>query len=160
MSYQIEIENLHTCYDLANTQIGEWMPALEGVLQQIQNIQNSDSIEGAAADAMSAYLSEVPTTVIGLLSQAMAEYVSRFLLYLKPPEWTGEYKKTLYDPSKISDETMKSWAREALDDAKPFVDPKGSIGVRGIAKNGLKFEGWIDSSTGEIRSYYPILDWK
>lgn len=30
--------------------------------------------------------------------------------------------------------------------------------MTGVANNGLKFEGWLDGTTKEITSYYPVID--
>ncbi|QUH29094.1 EndoU domain-containing protein [Vallitalea guaymasensis] len=75
-------------------------------------------------------------------------------------KWTSTtYKKTVYDPSKISNDDIIKWAGEALNDVTPIVTDGGQKYVKGTALNGLKFEGWVDDATGEIKSFYPVFDW-
>ncbi|SFS10344.1 EndoU domain-containing protein, partial [Anaeromicropila populeti] len=75
-------------------------------------------------------------------------------------EWLSQpYIKTVYDPTIISDETIKQWAREALEGKEVVVTRRNQLRVRGEASNGLKFEGWIDINTNKLRSYYPVLEW-
>lgn len=74
---------------------------------------------------------------------------------------TGEYKyfknpKTVYDPLKISDETIIEWGKAAMQqgmDAGSIVGRK----ITGVAPNGLKFEGYMDSD-GIITNFYPKID--
>ncbi|WP_276734281.1 T7SS effector LXG polymorphic toxin [Bacillus sp. (in: firmicutes)] len=70
----------------------------------------------------------------------------------------GELKKvrtpkTVYDPEKISNEQMLQWGEEAMKNGE-VVGRK----VTGYAKNGLKFEGYIDEATGEITNFFPTLN--
>ncbi|MEC1431538.1 T7SS effector LXG polymorphic toxin [Bacillus subtilis] len=70
----------------------------------------------------------------------------------------GELKKvrtpkTVYDPEKISNEQMLQWGEEAMKNGEA-VGRK----VTGYAKNGLKFEGYIDEATGEITNFFPTLN--
>ncbi|BFH60401.1 hypothetical protein PAJ34TS1_09930 [Paenibacillus azoreducens] len=74
---------------------------------------------------------------------------------------TGEYKyfknpKTVYDPSKISDETIIEWGKAAMQQG---IDARSIVGrkITGIAPNGLKFEGYMDAN-GIITNFYPKLD--
>ncbi|KYD00426.1 T7SS effector LXG polymorphic toxin [Bacillus atrophaeus] len=70
----------------------------------------------------------------------------------------GELKKvrtpkTVYDPEKISNEQMLQWGEKAMKNGE-VVGRK----VTGYAKNGLKFEGYIDEATGEITNFFPTLN--
>ncbi|MBU8707421.1 T7SS effector LXG polymorphic toxin [Bacillus subtilis] len=70
----------------------------------------------------------------------------------------GELKKvrtpkTVYDPEKVSNEQMLQWGEEAMKNGE-VVGRK----VTGYAKNGLKFEGYIDEATGEITNFFPTLN--
>ncbi|PHI44727.1 hypothetical protein B9T64_21400 [Bacillus halotolerans] len=70
----------------------------------------------------------------------------------------GELKKvrtpkTVYDPEKISNEQMLQWGEEAMKNGE-VVGRK----VTGYAKNGLKFEGYIDEATEEITNFFPTLN--
>ncbi|WP_368650699.1 T7SS effector LXG polymorphic toxin [Bacillus inaquosorum] len=70
----------------------------------------------------------------------------------------GELKKvrtpkTVYDPDKISNEQMLQWGEEAMKNGE-VVGRK----ITGYAKNGLKFEGYIDEATGEITNFFPTLN--
>lgn len=74
---------------------------------------------------------------------------------------TGEYKyfknpKTVYDPSKISDEMIIEWGKAAM---KQGIDAGNVVGrkITGVAPNGLKFEGYMDAD-GVITNFYPKLD--
>lgn len=67
----------------------------------------------------------------------------------------GHYKKvgtpkTVYDPSKISDSQIIEWGKEAMENGVT----NGRVRV-GVASNGLKFTGYIDEVTGEIKNFHP-----
>ncbi|MGC6770095.1 CdiA family toxin C-terminal domain-containing protein [Enterococcus sp. LJL51] len=73
----------------------------------------------------------------------------------------SQYKKTLIDEAKISKGTVNNWANEAINNGVFEVrkDNK-NLYFKGIAKNGLKFEGWKNPDTGDIDSLYPVSKWK
>ncbi|WP_310888084.1 CdiA family toxin C-terminal domain-containing protein [Priestia megaterium] len=67
----------------------------------------------------------------------------------------GELKKvrtpkTVYDPKIISDEQILKWGEEAMKNGE-IVGRK----ITGISKNGVKFEGYIDETTGKITNFFP-----
>ncbi|MGF9601139.1 EndoU domain-containing protein [Bacillus subtilis] len=53
----------------------------------------------------------------------------------------------------MSNEQMLQWGEEAMKNGE-IVGRK----VTGYAKNGLKFEGYIDEATGEITNFSPTLN--
>lgn len=63
------------------------------------------------------------------------------------------YPKTVFDPNKISNETMIQWGKEAMQNGTK----NGRI-IDGYAENGLKFRGYIDEATGEITNFFPVLE--
>nr|WP_303755713.1 EndoU domain-containing protein [Priestia megaterium] len=70
----------------------------------------------------------------------------------------GELKKvrtpkTVYDPKIISDEQILKWGEEAMKNGE-IVGRK----ITGISKNGVKFEGYIDETTGKITNFFPTLN--
>ena len=69
------------------------------------------------------------------------------------------YTKTLFNPDCVSVDDLRKWAEEAFDGVTAVPVKQTQLRIRGTADNGLKFEGWIDVNTQEIRSYYPVLDW-
>lgn len=74
----------------------------------------------------------------------------------------GQYKnipfpKTVYDPKLISNETMVTWGKEAMEQAFSNNTISGRV-IDGIAKNGLKFRGYIDEATGEITNFFPVFE--
>jgi hypothetical protein len=76
-------------------------------------------------------------------------------------ELTGEYKyfkvpKTAYDPTKISDNMIVKWGKEAMEQGVKNGNVAGRK-VNGVALNGLRFEGFMNTS-GVITNFYPILD--
>ncbi|MFS0655220.1 CdiA family toxin C-terminal domain-containing protein, partial [Bacillus sp. 179-C3.3 HS] len=77
------------------------------------------------------------------------------------------YKKTIYDPKVISDEEIISLSKEAMVEGLnskreiPLLKQK-KIKIQGQADyNGekLKFEGIMNSESGEIENAYPVLEW-
>ena len=66
------------------------------------------------------------------------------------------YTKTVYDSLIISDSQIMKYAREALESSSVQIVNK-EMYVTGSASNGLCFEGWISNETGQIISYYPIV---
>lgn len=78
----------------------------------------------------------------------------------KPDGWLGKkYTKTLFDPCYISVADLRKWAEEAFDGVTAVPAKQNQLYIKGTAKNGVKFEGWIDIGTQEIKSYYPVLKW-
>ncbi len=75
-----------------------------------------------------------------------------------PNQWRSRtFPKTIYDSSIISDKQMTQWGREAFADAvqNGFNGTSGNK-WKGIALNGLKFEGFIDiQGTNAVRTFYP-----
>ena len=65
------------------------------------------------------------------------------------------YEKTLYT---YSDDEIVAWGKEALNGRTIQVVNNG-LYVKGTSNNGMKFEGWINSSTNELDSFYPVLNW-
>ena len=65
------------------------------------------------------------------------------------------YIKTVFDPKIINYSLIKKWAVIALQTPKVIVLPN-QIYIKGVAPNGLKFEGWLDKNR-TIKSYYPVL---
>ncbi|MBN0989605.1 CdiA family toxin C-terminal domain-containing protein [Amphritea pacifica] len=70
---------------------------------------------------------------------------------------TGEYRaavleKTVYDPSKISNEQFMDWGRQAAAEAQAA----GRLNREwvGAAPNGLEFRGYLDE-TGAVKSFFP-----
>ena len=64
-----------------------------------------------------------------------------------------KYPKTVYEPSIISDEQMIQWGKEAMDSG--IINGRN---IYGYASNGLRFEGYIDETTGAITNFYPVLE--
>ncbi|MDG0029103.1 EndoU domain-containing protein [Priestia sp. Y58] len=60
--------------------------------------------------------------------------------------------KTVYDPSKISDDKIYRLGQEAMQNGKV----NGRL-VEGTASNGLKFRGYLNEA-GEITNFFPIVD--
>lgn len=78
----------------------------------------------------------------------------------KPDGWLDQiYTKTLFDPDYISSNDLRTWAREAFEGVTATPAKQNQLYIKGTAQNGLKFEGWVDSATQEITSYYPVLEW-
>ena len=75
----------------------------------------------------------------------------------------GVYKKikapkTVYDSSIISDEQMLQWGKEAMQNGIDNGNIREGRYISGTASNGLRFEGYIDSTTNTITNFHPILD--
>lgn len=74
-------------------------------------------------------------------------------------EWNKSiYKKTVFDPKIISLDKIHEYAQEAFINYI-CIDINDEIYIKGSARNRLKFEGWIDRDSGELKSYYPVLNW-
>ena len=74
----------------------------------------------------------------------------------------GQYKnipnpKTVFDPSKISNEDILEWGKQAMEEGMKSSRIINGREVEGYAKNGLKFKGYIDGETGEITNFFPTL---
>ncbi|BFJ00343.1 MULTISPECIES: CdiA family toxin C-terminal domain-containing protein [Priestia] len=64
----------------------------------------------------------------------------------------GSDPKTVYDPSKISDDKIYRLGQEAMQNGKV----NGRL-VEGTASNGLEFRGYLNEA-GEITNFFPIVD--
>ena len=40
------------------------------------------------------------------------------------------------------------------------MSPRKIKYINGVAKNGVKFEGWINSETKQLKSFYLVKDWQ
>lgn len=65
-------------------------------------------------------------------------------------EYTDEFKKTVYDPNKWSNDKIFDLGQNAMKQGK--IQPNGK--VHGIASNGMKFQGYIKD--GKITNFHPI----
>ncbi|WP_414848418.1 CdiA family toxin C-terminal domain-containing protein [Bacillus sp. IT-79MI2] len=83
------------------------------------------------------------------------------------PNGDKVYKKTVYDPEIISNDEIIALSKKAMEEGLnnkreiPLLKQK-KIKIQGQAEyNGknLKFEGIMNSETGEIENAYPVLDW-
>ena len=75
----------------------------------------------------------------------------------------GEFKnipnpKTVFDPSKISNEEILKWGKRAMEEGLESDRIINGREIEGYAKNGLKFKGYIDQVTGEITNFFPTLN--
>ncbi|PSA89736.1 TopI - like protein YobL [Bacillus atrophaeus] len=80
---------------------------------------------------------------------------------LEPKEGKDPLRKTIYDPSVISDEEIIKLGKEAMENGllKNQVDELGyQDKIRGTSSNGLKFEGFRNKETGEISNFYPVIE--
>ncbi len=83
------------------------------------------------------------------------------------PNGEKVYKKTVYEPTIISNEEIIELSKKAMEEGLynkreiPLLKQK-KIKILGQTElNGkeLKFEGIMNSETGEIENAYPVLDW-
>ena len=58
----------------------------------------------------------------------------------------------MYDPTKITDDEMIKWGKEAMKNGI-----KNGRVINGVASNGLKFRGYIDEVAGVITNFHPVL---
>ena len=60
----------------------------------------------------------------------------------------------------VSKEKIVSMAKEAFNSRDVYITLGNQIYINGISKNGVKFEGWINSITKELDSFYPVKQWQ
>lgn len=65
-----------------------------------------------------------------------------------------EKNKTVYDPTKISDNQMYEWGQTAMNNGK--VQPDGRT-IIGTSPNGVKFIGYLNDA-GEVTNFFPVLN--
>lgn len=74
-------------------------------------------------------------------------------------EWNiKDYTKTVYDPQKVSSDTIKGLAMDAFAGKEIKTDANGEKLFLEEGIYGLKFQGWLDSEGNEITSFYPVLE--
>jgi hypothetical protein len=65
-----------------------------------------------------------------------------------------EKTKTVYDPTKISDNQMFEWGQSAMKNGK--IQPDGRT-IIGNSPNGIKFIGYLNGA-GEVTNFFPVLN--
>nr|WP_246456425.1 EndoU domain-containing protein [Listeria immobilis] len=65
-----------------------------------------------------------------------------------------EKPKTVYDPTKISDNQMYEWGQTALNNGEIQSDGRTIIGT---SPNGVKFIGYLNDA-GEVTNFFPVLN--
>lgn len=84
-----------------------------------------------------------------------------------PPERRMPYKKTVYDPKKITNEEIIDMSKKAVEEGlengriKP-IDGQSMIKIEGQTYYDgkvLKFEAYQDMNTGIVENAYPVLEW-
>ncbi|MEX1631482.1 CdiA family toxin C-terminal domain-containing protein [Enterococcus sp. C11] len=65
-----------------------------------------------------------------------------------------EKPKTVYDPTKISDNQMYEWGQTAMNNGK--IQPDGRT-IIGTSQNGVKFIGYLNDA-GEVTNFFPVLN--
>lgn len=66
--------------------------------------------------------------------------------------------KTVFDPKVISNEKVIDWAKQAMEEGVKANRVGTKNEVYGVAKNGLKFVGYVDESEG-YKTIYPVFGW-
>lgn len=80
-----------------------------------------------------------------------------------PKEDKPPYKKTVYDPAVISNDDIVRLGNEAMEEGikssrvKQLKGQTNKQMIQGASSNGLKFEGFKNTDTGEIENFYPVL---
>lgn len=80
-----------------------------------------------------------------------------------PKEDKPPHKKTVYDPALISSDEIVRLGNEAMEEGiessrvKQLKGQTNKQMIRGVSSNGLKFEGFKNTDTGEIENFYPVL---
>lgn len=76
---------------------------------------------------------------------------------------TTQFKKTLYDPSKLSDVDMIKYGKEAMDEGilsnRITIQTGSNTIIKGESSNGIKFLGYRDPSTGKIKNFHPVINY-
>ena len=65
-----------------------------------------------------------------------------------------EKPKTVYAPTKISDNQMYEWGQTAMNNGK--IQPDGRT-IIGTSPNGVKFIGYLNDA-GEVTNFFPVLN--
>ncbi|MCI8668629.1 MAG: hypothetical protein HFI34_03735 [Lachnospiraceae bacterium] len=72
----------------------------------------------------------------------------------------AEYVKTVIDTSELDIDKIVSMAKEAFDSREVYETPGKQKYINGISKDAVKFEGWINTLTNELDSFYPVREWQ
>ncbi len=74
-----------------------------------------------------------------------------------------QFKKTHYDPSKISDIQMTDFGKEAMNEGlkanRTVIQQGSNTIIKGESTNGIKFLGYQDPTTGEILNFHPVINY-
>jgi Bacterial EndoU nuclease len=76
---------------------------------------------------------------------------------------SGSFKKTIYDPSKITDAQITQLGKEAMEEGissnRIRLQTNSNTIIDGTSSNGMKFTGYRDPISGEILNFHPVLNW-
>ena len=76
---------------------------------------------------------------------------------------TTQFKKTHYNPAKISDSEMITYGKEAMAEGiqsnRTVIQPGSNTIIKGESSNGIKFLGYQNPTTGEILNFHPVLNY-
>jgi hypothetical protein len=76
---------------------------------------------------------------------------------------TTVFKKTIYDPAKISDAQVIQLGKEAMQEgltsSRTVLQSGSNTIIKGEASNGMKFLGYQDPATGEVLNFHPVISW-
>jgi predicted small secreted protein len=73
------------------------------------------------------------------------------------------FKKTIYDPTKITDGQVIQFGKEAMQEgitsSRTVLQTGSNTIIKGEASNGMKFLGYQNPATGEVLNFHPVINW-
>ena len=114
------------------------------------------TLTDAGFDANKCIISETKHSIFRGLSEIDYQLPAK----TQQGQYSGLWKhiphpKTVYDSSIYSDMQILEWGKEAMQNSVSVGNNVRTI--TGTAKNGMRFQGYIDTTTGEITNFHPIF---
>ncbi len=81
MPYIVKYDDIANLLFASNAKFGEWNDSFASITQSLQSFTTMDSFKGQTATNVKTYISEVHFTILLSISEILAEYQSRYLLY-------------------------------------------------------------------------------
>src|SRR5699024_3680370 len=114
MRYHMKYEELQSVQQSILNHIDNWYNQLEEVAKKLVDVAEMDYIKGATGESIKNYIYEVHIPIIQMLTQLLAEYETKFLIY------ANEYYE-------IDSSTSAEIAQDGLEDQMERLNEKKEI---------------------------------
>ena len=117
MGYCIKYDDIRALLNTCSTQFNNWQSQLQNILSASNGIINMAAFRGSAAESVKSYMQEVHNILAPSISQAIAEFRSKLLLYSN-----GYYSIEADKYAEISEDALQAVLTKYDGCSRSFVD--------------------------------------